>query len=304
MTKDDGRTHVYTDGGARPNPGAGGWGAVLLRPGREPEELSGGEPRTTNNRMELTAAIRALEALDEGEGAVVHTDSAYVRNGITKWLPGWVARGWKRKGGAVENEDLWRRLASLDADREVTWKWVKGHSGNRWNERADTLATEGRKPYRQGGGEAAAVEVADGTWEVYLRISCVRGRGGWAAAVRRAGEEGSEKMVHGRARGTTPNRLDLEAAAELLEGLPEGAEAVVFTGSDYLRHGASRWIHGWRRGGWTTKAGKPVANRDLWERLQAAMDRLSEVRWPAPGDDEGEALDRLETAAREARTEG
>jgi len=298
------KTDVYTDGGARPNPGPGGWAAVLLRPGEAPHELSGGEPATTNNRMELTAAIRALEALGDGEAARVHTDSQYLRKGITEWLPGWIARGWKRKSGKVENEDLWRRLASLDHGHDVEWHWVRGHAGHRWNERADELASA---QVQQRNGAAAEREVAavpPVDREIFLRISCASGRGGWAAAVRQPGEAWSEHTERGRSARTTPNRLDLEAAATLLEAQPAGTRVAFFTGSDYLRNGASQWIHGWRKRNWTTRDGKPVANRDLWERLSRAVARLPAVHWPPVNGEAAEVLDGLEAAAKEARTGG
>ena len=295
---------VYTDGGARPNPGPGGWGAVLLRPGAEPFEMSGGEAHTTNNRMELTAALRALEALAAGERAVLYTDSQYLRRGITEWLPGWVARGWRRKGGgAVENEDLWRRLASLDHDRDVDWRWLRGHTGQRWNERADRLAAA--EVRRHGGrAEGSGGDGAPGAErELFLRVSCHDGRGGWAALLRRDDEE---ETVAGAAagRGVTANRLDVLAAAELLEALPRGGSVAVWSGSDYLRLGASRWIHGWRKRGWTTRDGKPVANRDAWERLEAAARRLGDVRWLEPGGEAQEIFKTLDKRAREAREAG
>ncbi|HEV7786851.1 MAG TPA: ribonuclease HI, partial [Thermoanaerobaculia bacterium] len=133
---------VYTDGGADPNPGLGGWAAILLDPlTGKAMELSGGEPRATNNRMELTAAIRGLEALKRRCRVKLFTDSQYLRKGITLWLPGWVARGWRRKDGELQNEDLWRRLHELIKLHDIQWDWIKGHAGNRWNERADELAT-------------------------------------------------------------------------------------------------------------------------------------------------------------------
>lgn len=294
-------TEVYTDGGARPNPGPAGWGAVILRPGEEPLELSGGESHSTNNRMELTAAIRALEELGEDEPAHLHTDSLYLRKGVTEWLPRWVRQGWKRKGGAVENEDLWRRLQDLDRRRDVRWKWVKGHAGHEWNEHADRLASEAIAA-QAGDGTSAAMPRVD--CEIFVRVSSTGKRGGWAATVRRAGEDWSEETRVGTAAGVSANQLDLMAAAELLEAMPEGSKVAVYSGSDYLRLGASRWIHGWRKRGWTTKTGKPVANRELWERLQRAEARLAGVRWPEPGDEAQEILQHLERRAREARQEG
>ena len=134
---------IYTDGACRGNPGPGGWGAVLIHKGTE-KELFGGELMTTNNRMELMAAIRALEALTKPCRAELHTDSQYVRQGITEWMPGWKSRGWKTAAKApVKNEDLWRRLDEARKRHEVAWKWVKGHAGDPLNERADSLARQG-----------------------------------------------------------------------------------------------------------------------------------------------------------------
>ena len=141
----EGVVEVWTDGGARPNPGPGGWGAVL-RYGSVERELSGAAPATTNNRMELTAACAALEALTRKCRVVLHTDSEYVRNGITRWHTGWVRRNWRNAAGdPVANMDLWRRLLAAAAQHEVEWKWVRGHAGDAMNERADRLATAARE---------------------------------------------------------------------------------------------------------------------------------------------------------------
>ncbi len=137
------QVEAFTDGACRGNPGPGGWGALLRSGGRE-RTLSGGEPHTTNNRMELTAAIRALEALREPCSVALYTDSTYVRNGITAWLPAWRRRGWKTADGkAVKNQDLWVELSELTKRHDVAWHWVKGHAGHDGNERADRLANEG-----------------------------------------------------------------------------------------------------------------------------------------------------------------
>lgn len=132
---------VYTDGGCDPNPGTGGWGAVLIC-GSHERELSGGEPRTTNNRMEMTAAIEALSALKRPCRVSLYTDSEYLQKGITEWLPQWKRRNWRRKTGPVKNEDLWRRLDALTEMHHVTWHWLRGHAGHHYNERCDTLAGE------------------------------------------------------------------------------------------------------------------------------------------------------------------
>lgn len=146
---------AFTDGACSGNPGPGGWGVLLQA--REGEavlrerELMGGEALTTNNRMELLAAIGALEALERPTSLTVVTDSAYVKGGITEWLPGWKRRGWRTAGGSpVKNEDLWRRLEEAAGPHEVRWAWIKGHAGHPENERADALARAGMAPFKRG----------------------------------------------------------------------------------------------------------------------------------------------------------
>jgi ribonuclease HI len=134
---------IYTDGACSGNPGPGGWGAILMS-GAHEKELWGGEAHTTNNRMEIMAAIKALEALKRPCRVELHTDSQYLRQGITEWLPGWKGRGWRTAAKApVKNEDLWRALDAARQRHEVAWRWVKGHSGHPMNERADELARRG-----------------------------------------------------------------------------------------------------------------------------------------------------------------
>ncbi len=143
---------IYTDGGAKPNPdGPGGWAALLIT-GSARREISGGEPKTTNNRMELMAAIRALEELKKPCVVTLWTDSQYLRNGITEWMPNWVKRGWKTAAKQpVKNQDLWQRLHAAAQRHEMTWKWVKAHNGHPMNERVDTMATEAREKIERGG---------------------------------------------------------------------------------------------------------------------------------------------------------
>ncbi len=136
---------IYTDGACSGNPGPGGWGAVLLY-GEHRREISGASADTTNNRMELTAAIRALEALKRPSDVALYTDSTYVKDGITRWLPGWKAKGWRTASKTpVKNRDLWEALDALVQRHDVSWHWVRGHAGNLENERADTLAREALK---------------------------------------------------------------------------------------------------------------------------------------------------------------
>jgi ribonuclease HI len=139
---------VYTDGACKGNPGPGGWGAFLTWGGHQ-KELFGGEAMTTNNRMELTAVIEALASLKRGCRVAIYTDSEYVRNGITTWIEGWKARGWRTADRKpVKNIELWQRLEALEAQHQVRWHWVRGHTGDPGNERADRLANQGVESVR------------------------------------------------------------------------------------------------------------------------------------------------------------
>ncbi|MGM0562011.1 MAG: ribonuclease HI [Pseudomonadota bacterium] len=142
------RIEIFTDGACSGNPGPGGWGALLRWRGNE-KELSGGEPETTNNRMELMAAVAALEALKRPAKVDLTTDSVYLRDGITKWIHSWQRNGWKTSGKkAVKNRDLWERLLKATEQHDIDWHWIKGHSGHDENERCDALAREALKAYR------------------------------------------------------------------------------------------------------------------------------------------------------------
>lgn len=148
---------IYTDGACSGNPGPGGWGALLRAEGHE-KEIWGGEPATTNNRMELLAVIRALELLKRPVRARVHTDSQYVQKGISEWIHGWKARGWKTAAKApVKNVDLWQALDKVAGAHQIDWIWVKGHAGHPENERADALARRGVEAVRAGGKATQSV---------------------------------------------------------------------------------------------------------------------------------------------------
>ncbi len=289
---------IYTDGGARPNPGPGGWAAVVLDAKGNVEEISGGAPSTTNNRMELQAAISALANLSGPSAVELYTDSQYLRQGITSWLGRWRAQGWRRRdGGSVKNVDLWRRLEGLNRRHRVNWRWVKGHAGNEWNERVDALASE--EIEARGGGAAAEPAsdeaISPDTVRIFLKVRCVGGRGAWVAEV--VTPAGTLERSGG-ASDTTPNRLELECVLELLGGLPPDQSAAVYTGNDYLRRGAALWIHSWKRNRWRTKAGKPVKNAELWHRLDRQLEERR-VQWPATTGEAGERLKELKERARE-----
>jgi ribonuclease HI len=130
---------IYTDGACDPNPGPGGWAALLIFPHGK-KALTGSETQTTNNRMELMAALRGLEALDRPHRVELFTDSVYLKRGISEWLPKWKARNWRRKGGRLANVDLWQALDRAVQRHKVTWHWVRGHAGDKWNRQVDRLA--------------------------------------------------------------------------------------------------------------------------------------------------------------------
>lgn len=262
---------IYTDGGADPNPGIGGWAALLQSGGHE-KVLTGNDPETTNNRMELQAAIAALQAIKRPSTIEFHTDSEYLRQGITQWIEKWAANNWQlKRDRPVLNADLWQILWPLVKQHDINWHWVKGHAGDAGNERVDQLARQARLAI------TPAAQLSDDIPRLYLRASCKGnpGPGGWGAVLEHQGET---EQASGAALATTNNRMELTAVIEGLLLLPPGSSVQIFTTSDYLFQGATQWIHGWRRRDWQKKDGQPVANADLWQ----ALDQLSKnyaIRW-------------------------
>lgn len=305
---------IYTDGGCDPNPGPGGWGAVLVS-GMKTKEISGAEPHTTNNRMELTAAVSALGLLRQRCRVDLYTDSQYLRNGITRWIDAWVANDWRRRGGApVENVDLWQALLAEVGRHEVEWHWVRGHRGNPLNERADALATEARRRMLAEGrarprpgrpsartGEGAGPDLADLPVVTIHARGCalgVPGPGGYAAVVEEAG--GQRRIVSGGWPSATSNVMELWAAIAGLRALESPSRVTVHSPSKYVVDGASRWLARWERNRWRTRSGDDVKNRELWQELAKVMGD-HDITWrylPAGADSEPSAL-----AAQRAREE-
>ncbi|TNC10268.1 ribonuclease HI [Methylobacterium terricola] len=213
------RTIVYADGGCDPNPGPGGWGVVIQAP-EGPVELCGGETQSTNNRMELTAAIRALEHFPEGAAIEMRCDSQYVVKSVTEWIRGWKLKGWRTTTGPVKNVELMQRLDELAARRDVRWVWVKGHAGEAGNERADRLAAQGRRqalglpprpdiaPARTSAVPAAAAPTA----EPAPRGTAIPVEGGLGLRLARAAKQA----------GTTPQAYADEVLRLALDLGPEG----------------------------------------------------------------------------------
>jgi ribonuclease HI len=205
---------IYSDGGTDPNPGYGGW-AAILRFGQHEKVLTGNDTDTTNNRMELQAAIAALEALSRPCHVDFYTDSQYVRQGIGQWIEGWARRGWRGQSGQeIANVDLWKRLWELSQIHQIEWHWVRGHSGDPLNDRVDELAREARLEI------TPDVELSSDVPRLYVRasVSGNPGPGGWGVVL----EEGDEtEQLSGSEPSTTNNRMELRAAIEGLRLLPE-----------------------------------------------------------------------------------
>jgi len=262
---------IYTDGGADPNPGIGGWAAILRYKNRE-KVLTGNEPHTTNNRMELAAAIAALKALNEPSKVTLYTDSEYLRRGITEWIDNWIKKNWRTKNGKpVANEDLWRELSQLTQQHDIDWHWVRGHSGDPLNERVDVLARQARAEI------TPQVQISADTPRLYLRASCKGspGTGGWGVVLEHKGET---TQFSGSEPRTTNNRMEIRAAIEGLKKLPPGSDVQLVTTSDYLFQGATKWIDGWRRRNWQKRGGQTVANHDQWQELDRLMGHYN-VEW-------------------------
>lgn len=286
---------IYTDGGADPNPGAGGWAAILRAGGKE-KIITGSEAHTTNNRMELQAAIAALKALNRPSEVEFHTDSEYLRQGITAWIANWESSGWTRKGKPVANTDLWQILSALVKDHEIEWNWVKGHGTDPLNRRADALARKARIE------SAYIAPLPDNVARIFVKGTCKGspGQGTWAVVL----EHGDiTEQFSGAVENTTNNRMELTAAITGIRSIPQDEAIQVITASDYLFQGATRWIHGWKEREWHKRDGKPISNRDLWVELDG-LQSSREVSWqsakvysssPPPG------LEEVKRLAQEAK---
>lgn len=269
---------IYTDGGCNPNPGPGGWAAILLFPGQGPHELVGSEPDATNNRMELRAAIEALSSLPRPHRVEFHTDSEYLRRGITEWLPFWRERNWQTvEKNDVKNRDLWRALAEHAARHEINWHWIKGHASDKWNERADELARSAIPALKLPLEDEQAIHV-------FVAVSYLgkAKRGGWGVLLR---YRGHEKTLSGVVSDTSSNRLHIRSAIQGLQAIQKRSLIHLYTTSDYLKNGATRWIGIWRANDWRTREGKAVRHRDLWEKL-ASLSEMHQITWHVVGGEE------------------
>ena len=282
---------IYTDGACDPNPGPGGWAAVL-RSGQHEKVLTGHEPRTTNNRIELQAVIAALNALKMPSHVVLHTDSTYVQKGVTDYLAHWKARNWQTAGKrAVANQDLWQALDEALQRHQIEWVWVKGHAGDPLNERVDRLAVSMIPRSALPLDDAQAIHIFTG-------VSCSGTMGGWAVMIRQGA---AMQELSGFEENTSANRLHLLAAQKGLEAAPAGSIVHLYTPSDYAAQGATQWVKNWAAHSWRTKEGQPVKHREVWQAIVNAS-QGRQVKWHSLKDEVRPAeSQQAETLARQAR---
>ncbi len=259
---------IYTDGSCSPNPGPGGWGAVILPEKGKKRELSGKVPQTTNNRMELQATIEALRALAQPSKVQLYTDSKYVQNGISKWMPNWRKNNWLTVDKqAVKNQDLWEALDAEIQRHTVQWLWVRGHANDTNNERADKLAVTARGRESLPLNEETAVHIFLGiTWKQKIK------KGSWAAMFR---YQNNYKVIGGSVENSSANRIHIQSACDALSMLKRRLPVHIYTSSGYLKDGATQWIKGWIQNGWYTRDGKIVSNTEEWKALSRMLDKFA-----------------------------
>ncbi len=262
---------IYTDGSCSPNPGPGGWAAVLLFDhGNRIIELHGNENQSTNNRMELTAALKALQALEGKNDVEILTDSRYLQRGISEWLAKWKQNGWiTAEGAPVKNRDLWQAFSVQLEHQNISWTWIKGHNKNSYNERADALAVAARQRLNTStvtldpegvhlyAGVTWKHSKATGAWAVVLNYGC------------------HYKVIGGAISNTTANRLYLHAVIEGILSLKRTIPVYIYTRSGYLRDGFELWLDSWRKRNWLTRDGATVSNVELWRQLASLKEKYS-----------------------------
>ena len=259
---------IYTDGSCRPNPGPGGWGAVIIPEKGKKKELSGKVADTTNNRMELQAALEALKALPVPSSVEIYTDSMYLKNGITSWMDRWRKNNWLTSSkGEVKNRDLWTSLDHQINRHQLQWFWVKGHADNTYNERADELAAKARGREILPLDDQTAVHIFLGiTWKQKAQ------EGSWAAVFN---YQNHYKVIDGSEEKSTANRIHIQSATAALKALKRRLPVNLYTSSGYLKEGAESWLKTWKRNEWLTRDGTSVRNREAWHELHRVMEGLA-----------------------------
>jgi ribonuclease HI len=284
------RVTIYTDGGCSPNPGAGGWGAILIFADKTEVRLSDGELETTNNRMELAAVIAALDYLETPHAVDLYVDSQYVKDGLTKWMVKWKLNGWRTAGKElVKNQELWQVLDVATQSHQITWHWVRGHAGNVYNEEVDQLATEARlRVLKTGADKTSTRQISqistsneapipqktpsEGQSAVFMRVVVPRhnSAGGWAVRIYQGGEKHEFSGMLPEV--TSANELELRTARHIFSlfvelNLTPNDTIKIYCLSDYLHKGITRWIHGWQKNKWLTSSGSPVKYADVWQEI-------------------------------------
>ncbi len=255
---------IYTDGSCSPNPGPGGWGAVIVPENGKKRELSGKVDDTTNNRMEILAALEALRSLPGCSMVTLYTDSRYVQEGISSWIEKWRNCNWlTAEGNPVKNRDLWEALDSELERHRVQWFWVRGHADNKNNNRADALATAARGRAILPLHDQSAIHIFTGiTWRKKS------GTGSWAAVLcyRR-----HVKVIGDTVTDSSANRIHIQSACQALCSLKRRLPVHLYTSSGYLKEGAGSWLPGWIRNGWLTREGNKVSNAQEWQALSGIL---------------------------------
>ncbi len=272
--------------------------------------MKGSEAHSTNNRMELTAALEALKSRRDGEKVELHTDSEYLRKGITQWISAWQRNGWTRKTGKpVLNKDLWIALDTENKRVHVEWRWVKAHAGHVYNEMVDQAARDAATDASNSHVEVTLRQVAPDrvTYTIHTLVTSPVDR--YFVAAANLGEHRSAwAFVHGTDQnntktgvedGATFNRALIVGAVELIRSLPPNRPASVTTDSEYLYKGATQWLDGWRRRNWRKADMKPIANKELWIEMSELMEHV-DVNWQFQKHD-GSSDSLVQVAARVAR---
>ena len=247
---------------------------MLLFKNRTPQEMSGYGGETTNNRMELTAVVEALSALNRSYKVVLVTDSQYVKNGITTWITGWQKNNWQTADKkAVKNVDLWKQLLDQSARHKISWNWVRGHKADRWNNRADELAVAARKKTTQSEQKRAREprEDSENTIHLYTGVTCKHstGEGAWCVIFC---WRNHTKVIGQKVIGMTANQLYIKAISSALSGITKKYPVTVHSHSGYLVDGATSWLAGWKKRNWKTREGAEVSNKKQWQELASLLE--------------------------------
>jgi len=264
---------IYTDGACSPNPGPGGWGAVIIGNGSVISELSGNDENSTNNRMELTAAVKALESIEKRTRILLFTDSIYLKNGITDWIVKWQTNNWRTANKQeVKNSDLWRQLHAQTERHTIDWHWVKGHGNNPYNIRADELAVAARKNEEKEVLKHKAADLSPDRVHLFTGVTCkhATGVGAWSVILN---WRDHVKVLGDRVTDMTANQLYILALTRGLESLKKQLPVNVYTHSGYLFDGATSWIEGWRKRNWLTRNGEAVSNKSMWQGLDTLLNQ-------------------------------